>query len=114
MELVPALAESIYKFFNLDVACNQCYASVRSSDAYAIRLHHCATGTRPNLWKIVEKDEKIFTRMLTQAAICGMIAVDDIVRLLWGCGCSGGGSPSAYFFALPCPVLRGQVVITIL
>jgi hypothetical protein len=29
-----------------------------------------------NLWKIFEKDEKIFTRMLTWAAICGMIAVE--------------------------------------
>jgi hypothetical protein len=49
-----------------------------------------------------KNDEKIFIRMLTQDAICGMIAAAWTYDLLWGCGCSGGGSPSAYFFAQLC------------
>jgi hypothetical protein len=31
-----------------------------------------------------------------------MIAAAWTYDLLWGCGCSGGGSPSAYFFAQLC------------
>jgi hypothetical protein len=46
-----------------------------------------------------KNDEEIFIRMLTQDAICGMIAMGMDNDVLWGCGCSGGGSPSAYFFA---------------
>ena len=29
-----------------------------------------------HLWKFLEEDEKIFTRMLTETAICGMIAME--------------------------------------
>ncbi len=40
--------------------------------------------------------------MLTQTEFCGMIAVAYAnILLLWGCGCSGGGSPPANIIAKP-------------
>ena len=49
--------------------------------------------------------------MLTHDAKCGMIVV-AWTYLLWGCGCSGGGSPSAYLLTkLRLVDIVGQAII---
>ncbi len=83
----------------------QQHASVVSHGASPI-LHDGMTAVlstpfRPAMDEVFyKKDEDFFTYLLTGKESCDMIVMLGLY-LLWGCGCSGGGSPSANFLVKP-------------
>jgi len=49
-----------------------------------------------------KKDEKFFIKVADTRRNLWYDSDSMDTNLLWGCGCSGGGSPSAYFFDQLC------------
>ena len=56
------------------------------------------------LWK--KKDENFFIKVADTRHNLWYDSDSMVTNLLWGCGCSGGGSPSAYLFASLCYVVK--------